>query len=205
MVNLKKSWFGENAAAENDFCYSLMPKINANQNYSIYRIFETALESQMKFLYITGQNPLVTSPNLNIVQAGLEKLEMLVVADPFETETASFWQKREGVDPQNIDTEVILLPAASFLEKEGTLINSSRLVQWRYAGLKPLGEAKPDIEIIDLLFQKIREKYASSTEEKDKIFKLANWNYPKEERSDAVLKEINGYNTKTGKLLNGIG
>lgn len=205
MVNLMKSWFGENAAAENDFCYSLMPKINANQNYSIYRIFETALESKMKFLYITGQNPLVTSPNLNIVQAGLEKLEMLVVADPFETETASFWQKREGVDPQNIDTEVILLPAASFLEKEGTLINSSRLVQWRYAGLKPLGEAKPDIEIIDLLFQKIREKYASSTEEKDKIFKLANWNYPENERSDAVLKEINGYNTKTGKLLNGIG
>ena len=205
MVNLMKSWFGENANAENDFCYPLMPKINANQNYSIYRIFETAIESKMKFLYIMGQNPLVTSPNLNIVQAGLEKLEMLVVADPFMTETACFWEKREGVDPSKIGTEVILLPAASFLEKEGTLINSSRLVQWRYAGLEPLGEAKPDIEIIDMLFQKIREKYASSDEEKDKVFKLANWNYPADNRSDAVLREINGYNTKTGKPLNGIG
>ena len=205
MVNLMKSWFGENAKAENDFCYPLMPKINANQNYSIYRIFETALEGKMKMVYIMGQNPLVTNPNLNIVQAGLEKLEMLVVADPFETETASFWQKREGVDPKNIDTEVILLPAASFLEKEGTLINSSRLVQWRYAGLEPLGQAKPDIEILDLLFQKIREKYSSSNEDKDKAFKLANWNYPADNRSDAVLKEINGYNFKTGKLLNGIG
>ena len=200
-----KSWFGENATAENDFCYPLMPKINTNQNYSIYRIFETALEKQMKFLYIMGQNPLVTSPNLNIVQAGLEKLEMLVVADPFMTETACFWQKREGVDPATIDTEVILLPAASFLEKEGTLINSSRLVQWRNAGLSPLGQSKPDIEIIDMLFQKIREKYSSSTAEKDKIFKLANWNYPADKRSDTVLREINGYNIKTGRLLNGIG
>ena len=205
MVNLMKSWFGENATAENDFCYPLMPKINANKNYSIYRIFETALEKEMKFLYIMGQNPLVTSPNLNIVQAGLEKLEMLVVADPFETETSCFWQKREGVDPSTIDTEVILLPAASFLEKEGTLINSSRLVQWRYAGLKPVGEAKPDIEIIDLMFQKLREKYASSTEAKDQVFKLANWNYPADNRSDSVLREINGYNHKTGALLNGIG
>ena len=204
MINLMKSWFGENAHAGNDYLYSLMPKINAGKNYSIYRIFETALEKQMKFLYITGQNPLVTSPNLNIVQAGLEKLEMLVVADPFETETACFWQKREGVDPSTIDTEVILLPAASFLEKEGTLINSSRLVQWRYAGLAPLGEAKPDIEIIDLLFQKIREKYANSTEAKDQVFKLAKWNYPADNRSETVLKEINGYDTKTGKLLNGI-
>lgn len=205
MVNLMKSWFGKNASAGNDYCYPLMPKINTHQNYSIYRIFETALEKKMKFMYIMGQNPLVTSPNLNIVQAGLEKLEMLVVADPFETETACFWQSREGVDPKTIDTEVILLPAASFLEKEGTLINSSRLVQWRNAGLKPLGEAKPDIEIIDLMFQKLREKYASSNAEKDKVFKLADWNYPADRRSDAVLREINGYNTKTGELLNGIG
>lgn len=204
MVNLMKSWFGDNATPENDFCYPLLPKMNANTNYSIYRIFETALEKEMKFLYIMGQNPLVTSPNLNIVQAGLEKLEMLVVADPFETETAAFWQKREDVDPANIDTEVILLPAASFLEKEGTLINSSRLVQWRYKELPPVGEAKPDIEILDTLFNKIREKYANSTEQKDKILQLAQWNYPADSRSDAVLQEINGYDIKTGKHLNSI-
>lgn len=205
MINLLKSYFGENAKPENDYCYPLLAKNNAKKNYSIYRIFETALEKEMKFLYIMGQNPLVTSPNLNIVQAGLEKLEMLVVADPFETETACFWQKREGVEPANIDTEVILLPAASFLEKEGTLINSSRMVQWRYAGLDPKGQSKPDIEIINLLFQKIRELYASSTEEKDLLIKYAQWDYPEIGTSDVVLREINGYDLKTGKLLNSIG
>lgn len=205
MINLMKSWFGENASADNDYCYSLLPKRNAGANYSIYRIFETALEKNLKFLYIMGQNPLVTSPNLNIVQAGLQNLEMLVVADPFQTETACFWERRQGVDPSTIDTEVILLPAASFLEKEGTLINSSRLVQWRYAGLSPVGQSKPDIEIIDLIFQKIRELYANSDAPKDKIFKLAKWNYPADNRSDAVLREINGYNIKTGELLGGIG
>lgn len=204
LVNLLKSWFGENATAANDYCYGLLPKRNANDNYSIYRIFETAMDGKMKFVYVMGQNPMVTSPNLNIVHAGFSNLETLVVADLFLNETAEFWNK-PGSDPKKINTEVIFLPAASFLEKEGTLTNSSRMVQWRYDGIKPVGEAKSDLEIIDLIYTKVRQMYAGSKDSKDLIFEKAVWDYPKEGKAEAVLKEINGYDLTTGKLLSGIG
>lgn len=205
-VNLLKAWFGENGTPENDFGYKWLPKKNADTNYSIYRIFETALDNSMKFMYIVGQNPMVTSPNLNLVHEGFCKLDMLVVNDLFMTETASFWEK-PGVDPSTIDTEVIFLPAASFLEKEGTLTNSGRLVQWRYTGIKPVGEAKSDLEIFDMIFTKMRDLYSNSSDPKDEIFKKITWGYPKDNASmaDAVLKEINGYDLETGKLATGIG
>lgn len=205
-VNLLKAWFGDHATPENDFGYGWLPKMDKRKNYSIFRIFETAIEGKMKFLYVMGQNPAVTSPNLNVVYEALSSLEMLVVADLFQTETACFWEK-PGVDPAKINTEVIFLPAASFLEKEGTLSNSGRLVQWRYTGIKPVGQAKSDLEMHDLIFRKIRELYKDSTDPKDEPIKKIIWDYPAEQKemAEAVLKEINGYDLKTGKLLTGIG
>ena len=203
LVNLMKAWFGENATPANDFCYGMIPKKNGKKNYSIFRIFETGVEKQMKMLFVMGMNPMVTSANLNLVHEGLSGLEMLVVADPFMTETAAFWEK-PGCDPKKINTEVIFLPAASFLEKEGTKTNSGRLVQWNYTMIQPPGQSKTDLEMIDLLFKKIRDLYAGSTEEKDQIFKKVVWDYPKENTFEAVLKEINGYNLKTGEPNKGI-
>ncbi|MFA5354883.1 MAG: molybdopterin-dependent oxidoreductase, partial [Thermodesulfovibrionales bacterium] len=165
MVNLLKAWFGENATAENDFGYGWLAKKNAKKNYSIFRIFESALEEKMKMLYVMGQNPMITNPNLNLVHEALSKLDMLVVADLFMTETASFWEK-PGTDPRSIKTEVLFLPAASFLEKEGSITNSGRLVQWRYTMIPPTGESKSDLEIIDRIFRRVRELYADSAEEK---------------------------------------
>lgn len=204
LINLLKAWFGENATKDNDYLYGLLPKNNVGTNYSIYRIFEEAVEERMKMVYIMGQNPLVTNPNLNLVFEALTKLDTLVVADLFMTETASFWEK-PGVDPSTIDTEVIFLPAASFLEKEGTITNSGRLVQWRYTGIEPVGDAKSDLEMIDLIYTKLREMYKGSTDPKDEVFNKLIWDYPKENMSEAVLKEINGYNLKTGEPLKGIG
>ncbi|MDD2421578.1 MAG: molybdopterin-dependent oxidoreductase, partial [Heliobacteriaceae bacterium] len=204
LVNLLKSWFGENATPENDFGYGWLPKINAKENYSIFRIFETAFEGKMKMLHVVGQNPMVTQPNLNLVHEGLTKLDMLVVQDIFLHETACFWEK-PGVDPKQIQTEVIVLPAASFLEREGTKINSGRLVQWQYSKIKPVGQAKADLEIIDTLFNKIRDLYKGSTAERDQAILKANWQYPQENMVEAVLKEINGYNLNTGELNKSIG
>lgn len=208
LVNLLKSWFGDNATPENDFGFNWIPKKNGAENYSIFKIFETALEGKMKLLYVMGQNPMVTNPNLNLVHKGLSNLEMLVVADPFMTETASFWEK-PGVDPKTINTEVIFLPAVSFLEKEGSLTNSGRLVQWRYTNLKQAGQAKTDLEMLNTLFTKIRELYAGSTEEKDEPILKANWDYKATanpaEFSEEVLKEINGYDLATGEPVKSIG
>ena len=203
MVNLLKAWFGDAANAGNDFGYAWLPKKNGKKNYSIFRIFESALEGRMKMLYVMGQNPMVTNPNLGLVQEALGKLDTLVVADLFMTETAAFWEK-PGTDPKSINTEVIFLPAASFLEKEGTITNSGRLVQWRYTMIPPTGESKSDLEMIDLIFSRVRDLYADSKAEKDQVFKRVVWNYPKRNAYEAVLMEINGTNLRTGEPIKGI-
>ncbi len=191
VVNGLKAWFGENATAESEFGYGWLPRRSAKKDYGTYGIIDEAYAGKMKLLWVLGQNPLVTSPNLNYVQEAFGKLEMLVVQELWETETAAFWQA-PGVDAKKIQTEVILLPAAYFMEKEGTVTNSGGLLQWRYAGVKPPGQARPDLEIIDEVFRRVRDLYRGSTDSKDAAILKANWNYPKERMAEAVLQEING-------------
>ena len=139
-------------------------------------------------LWIVGQNPAVTTPNLNLTFDAMAKLEVLVVQEIWETETAAFW-RRPGVDPKAISTEVVLLPASFFMEKNGTISNSGGMVQWRHAAVKPPGQAKPDGEIVDLVFRRVRELVNDSTEPRDDIIKKASWNYTS---AEDVLREING-------------
>ncbi len=203
LINGLKAWFGANASAENDFGYGWLPKKNKAKNYSIFRIFDTALEGKMKLLYVVGQNPAVTNPNLNLVHEALGKLEMLVVQDLWQTETACFWE-RPGVDPKTIKTEVLLLPAAYFMEKEETITGSGRLVQWRYQAVEPPGQAKSDLEIFDQLFRRVRNLYKNSTAAKDEILQKATWDYADSTEvvlAESVLQEINGRNVKTGELI----
>jgi formate dehydrogenase major subunit len=189
LVNTLKAFFGDAASAENDFCYAWLPKRNAANDYSTFSIFENALAGTMKMLWIVGQNPAVTMPNLKLTFAGMDKLEMLVVQEIWETETATFW-KRPGADPRSISTEVLLLPAAFFMEKNGTITNSGGLVQWRNAAVKPPGQAKPDGEIVDYVFRRVRDLVHDSKDPKDEIIKKAFWTYTS---AEDVLREINGY------------
>ncbi len=92
-------------------------------------------------LYIMGENPLLTSPDAQHVQKALESLEFLVVQDLFLTETA------ELAD--------VVLPASSFAEKDGTFINTERRVQRIRRALNPVGQSKPDWEIIQSLAEKL--------------------------------------------------
>lgn len=201
MVNGLKAWFGDAATSENEFGYGWLPKRNATANYSIFRIFEGAIEGKVKFLYTVGQNPMVTQPNLKLAAKGLASLDMLVVQELWDTETASFWQQ-PGVDPKSIHTEVILLPATYFMEKDGTISGSGRLVQWRYKAVAPPGEAREDIEIIDALYKKLRALYADSTLERDQIFKRTVWNYDNgSSKAEEVLKEINGRDLITQEFI----
>jgi formate dehydrogenase major subunit len=202
LVNTLKAWFGENATAGNDFGYAMLPK-RSNRDYTVLGMMEAAHRGELKMLYVLGQNPMVTNPNLNVTYEALGNLEMLVVQDLWETETASFWH-RPGVDPKSIKTEVILLPAAYFMEKDGTITGSGRMVQWRYKAVEPPGQAKSDLEIFDALYQRLRALYKDSNEAKDQIFKLAKWNYPAGDRAEAVLQEIGGFDLETGKHVNGI-
>jgi formate dehydrogenase major subunit len=75
------------------------------------------------------------------------------------------------------------------MEKQGTITNSGALVQWRYAGVKPPGQARPDGEIVDMVFRRVRDLVKDSTDPKDEIIKKASWSYTTPED---VLREING-------------
>ena len=112
-------------------------------------------------LYIMGENPLVTSPDLRHVRKALESLDFLVVQDIFLTETA------ELAD--------VVLPAASFAEKEGTFINTERRVQRVRRAIAPVGRSKPDWEIIQTLAQKLGLpwKHQSPQEIWDELRRLA--------------------------------
>ena len=198
LVNTLKAFFGEAATAENDYAYAWLPKRNASKDYGTLPMFEDALAGKLKLLWIVGQNPAVTVPNLKLTFDAMAKLETLVVQEIWETETAAFW-RRPGVDPKSISTEVILLPAAFFMEKNGTISNSGGMVQWRHAAVKPPGQAKPDGEIVDLVFRKVRDLVKDSKEPRDEIIRKAFWTYT---TAEDVLREINGYalrdNPETG-------
>ena len=198
LVNTLKAFFGEAATAENDYAYAWLPKRNAAKDYGTLPMFEDALAGKLKLLWIVGQNPAVTVPNLKLTFDAMAKLETLVVQEIWETETATFW-RRPGVDPKSISTEVILLPAAFFMEKNGTISNSGGMVQWRHAAVKPPGQAKSDGEIVDLVFRKVRDLVKDSKEPRDEIIRKAFWTYT---TAEDVLREINGYalrdNPETG-------
>ena len=205
LVNTLKAFYGDAASPENDFAYAWLPKRSATKDYGTMSIFEDALAGKMKMLWIVGQNPAVTMPNLKLTFEAMAKMEMLVVQEIWETETATFW-RRPGVDPKSIPTEVILLPAAFFMEKNGTISNSGGMVQWRHAAVKPPGESKPDGEIVDLVFRRVRELVKDSADRKDEIIKKSFWTYTS---AEDVLREINGRalrdipgnNLKSGDLV----
>src|SRR5512138_2737404 len=123
VVNGLKAWFGDAATADNDFGFGWLPKKSAKKDYTVYGIVDAAHAGTVKLLWTVGQNPMVTNPNLNHVHAALSKLDTLVVSELWHTETAEFW-RRPGADPRTIQTEVLLLPAAFFMEKEGTITGS---------------------------------------------------------------------------------
>jgi len=196
VVSLLKAWFGEHATAENDFAFDYLPKIGAGfqgGGYSHIALFQAMLAGEIKGAFCFGQNPAVGGPNSNMARAALDKLEWLVVADLFEHETASHW-KRPGVDPSQIQTEVFLLPAAASVEKEGSIVNSGRWMQWRYRAIEPPGEAEPDMDILDGLARALKKAYAEGGEFAEPIQHLT-WDYAaKGGHVDphAIAKEING-------------
>ncbi|HBQ27750.1 MAG TPA: formate dehydrogenase, partial [Syntrophomonas sp.] len=205
LVALLKAWFGKNATAENDYGYQWLPKNNPSNMPIQPQFFSKMEEGQFKLLLNWGSNSTVSIPDRKLVARGLSKLEMLVVADIFNTETAQFWSE-EGLDPAKIPTEVVFLPAAFVYEKAGSMTNSSRLIQWKEVALKPLNDVHPDLDMLDHIFKKVRALYAGSTDPKDEPILKANWDYgPHEAEPLKVLQELGGYNDTTGKPIASIG
>ncbi len=193
MVSLLKAYWGDHAAKGNEFDYHYLPKLDENWIYTHIGMFEAMYEGHIKGLFCFGQNPAVGGPNALKERKALERLDWLVTVDLWETDTMNFW-KRPGVDPKSINTEVFLLPAASSVEKEGSITNSGRWMQWRYKAVDPPGVAKSDLWILDKLYKALDDRYQKGGAFPDPIVNL-HWKYGDGDEPDVhmVAKECNGY------------
>ncbi len=97
-------------------------------------MFHAIDAGKIKALYIVGENPLVTDPDLRHVEAALEKLDIFIVQDIFLTQTAK--------------KATLVLPGTSFAEKDGTFSNTERRVELVRQAIPPVGESRPDWQII---------------------------------------------------------
>jgi anaerobic selenocysteine-containing dehydrogenase len=157
-----------------------------------------------------GQNPGGGGPNAGLHRAGLRNLDWLVVLDWFETESAVFWKDDpKGPPSSDIKTEVFFIPAASSPEKDGTLTNTQRLLQWHNKAIDPPGDCRSDAWFVYQLGKRLQTLYAGSTDPRDQGLLHLTWNYDFDEpqrlpdgtRSriadepdlEKVLQEINGF------------
>ncbi|MCL1830471.1 MAG: formate dehydrogenase subunit alpha [Oscillospiraceae bacterium] len=101
-----------------------------SEGYTVSQMMEKGLSA----MYIVGENPMVSDPDLAHVKGVLENLDFLVVQDIFLTETAMLAD--------------VVLPAASFAEKDGSFTNTERRIQSVRQAVKPKGGVKPDYTIL---------------------------------------------------------
>lgn len=157
-VSLLKAFFGDAARADNDFGYHWLPKIEPDQNYSWLMLFDAIYAGRISGFLAWGQNPACSGANATRVRKSLASLDWLVSVNLFDNETASFW-RGTGIDPLEINTEVFLLPAAISFEKEGSITNSGRWMQWCTQVVNPPGQARADGEIMTELVRRVKEIY----------------------------------------------
>jgi formate dehydrogenase major subunit len=205
IVSLLKAYYGDAATAENGFCFDYLPQIAGD-----YSALPTQMSMKDGFVdgyFVIGQNPAVSGLNSEMARAAMERLEWMVVLDAYETETASFW-KREGADPKSIGTEMFFIPTATVLEKEGTMVNTSRLLQWHDRALHPAGDARSDLFFFYELGLRLKALYAGSADPKDRPILDLTWAYESDDPDERaigepsatkVLREINGFVVEPGK------
>ena len=205
ITSLLKAYYGDAATPENDFCFEYLPQISGD--YSVLPTQISMKDGNVKGYFVIGMNPASSGLNAELARAALERLEWMVVVDSYETETASFW-RREGADPAKIGTETFFMPAATVLEKDGTMVNTNRMLQFHDKAVEPAGASKSDLYLIYQLGIRLKTLYANSTDPKDRPILDLTWEYPHEDEHERrkgepsavkVLQEINGYKVEPGK------
>ncbi|KKR78823.1 MAG: Formate dehydrogenase, alpha subunit [Candidatus Nomurabacteria bacterium GW2011_GWA2_40_9] len=135
-------------------------KLPDKQGLSVVEIFNNAWKGKVNAIYVMGENPIISDPDANHVAEALKKVDFLVVQDIFLSETA------ELAD--------VVLPSASFAEKDGTYTNTERRVQLVKKAIDPVGQSRSDWEIICDVASRMGYKmgYKNSAEIMDEIASL---------------------------------
>ncbi|WP_193143198.1 formate dehydrogenase subunit alpha [Meridianimarinicoccus sp. MJW13] len=114
---------------------------SSEKGLTVTEILDAVHAGEVQGMYILGENPAMSDPDVEHARDALAKLEHLVVQDIFLTETANYAD--------------VILPAAAFYEKDGTVTNTNRQVQMGRAAVTPPGEARPDWAITVALAQRL--------------------------------------------------
>ncbi len=193
MVSLLKGWRGENATADNEFGYRLMPKVDDGEDYSYIYIFDRMYKNKIRGGFVFGTNPAQSVPNSNKARKALDNLDWMVVGEIHHTETSENWH-RPGVDPLAMKTEVFLLPSAQRAEKEGSITSSGRWQLWHYKACEPMGQSKSMGEMYVELINHVRRLY----EHENGVFpeQLLSLDWPSYYVPEDIAKKINGQFTK---------
>lgn len=109
-------------------------KLSPSPGLTLTEIFKAADSGKITALYLMGENPVVTEADTKFIEKTIPHLQLLVVQDLFLTETAQLAD--------------VVLPAASFAEKNGTFTNTERRVQCVRKAIEPVGDSRPDWMII---------------------------------------------------------
>jgi formate dehydrogenase major subunit len=117
------------------------PDLDPERGLTVTEIIGSVLKGGVRGMYMLGENPFLSDPNINKVRRALAALDFLVVQDIFLTETAEFAD--------------VILPASSYLEKDGTYTNTDRRVQLGRKVLDPPGQARVDWEVVQDIANRI--------------------------------------------------
>jgi formate dehydrogenase alpha subunit len=119
--------------------------------FTVTEMVDAAAERRVRALYVMGENPMLSDPDVNHVRQSLEQLECLVVQDIFLTETAQLAH--------------VVLPAASFAEKDGTFTGTDRRIQRVRRAIHPIGQSQPDWQILCQLADRLLPRLPDTAEE----------------------------------------
>ncbi len=211
IVSLLKAYYGERAKKENDWGFNWLPRVTGDHSHQGY--FLEMMDGKVEGLFVMGQNPAVAGPNSRLERKALSKLKWLVVRDMVELETASFWYDSPEVErgelrPEEIATEVFLLPAAGHAEKAGCFTNTQRLLQWHQKAVDPPGDARSETWFMYHLGRRLKERATQDPRPSNAGLRALTWDYSlegkmQEPKVEEILQEINGYQVADHTLVSG--
>jgi formate dehydrogenase major subunit len=152
-------------------------ELDPNAGLTVVEITEAIHDGDIRGMYIMGENPAMSDPNVTHAREALSSLDMLVVQDLFLTETAAYAD--------------VILPASAWPEKDGTVTNTNRQVQMGRAAVSPPGDARQDLWIIQQMadrmglnweYSHVSEVFNEMTEVMDSIAGMS-WDRVKSENS----------------------
>lgn len=156
-ASLIKAMYSEDTPEEG---YQYLPRLDSHKAsvYSWIPLIDRMYEGGFTGGLVWGMNPACSSSDSFKTRKALSKLDWMVNVNLFRCETSDFW-KGPDMDPKKVKTETFFIPCASAIEKEGSVSNSGRWMQWRYKGPDTLGDVKTDGHYFHEIWEELVQLY----------------------------------------------